>query len=109
MRYIREMKDIEKVQYQYWKISTSQPYFSVGMKKIGVTNKNIDFWSALFISKNIEMYIIREYYNDNYYWKLTEAKSDSWINYADSANYMGKVEVTDDDVELYKNTEKYNL
>lgn len=121
MKYIKTYEkctDEEKILYDYcddswyWRISNKYPDILITFDKLGIPKEEFDWlWSEdNHILKDI--YLFKTKYDDGHTnWSHSDL---GWKNpsYCKPPKYMGKVEITDKDIERYylnKNTKKYNL
>jgi hypothetical protein len=110
MKYIKQYES-EPTNNKFWKVSTNMPNFEICLYKIGMPEKKIidflkpDNYNDAHKQKNV--YVAVEYYPSalNGIWTWDE-------NAYGMANFMGKVKVTEDDIQrwnLKNNQNKYNL
>ena len=96
MKYLKKFENIKKS--KVWVVPLKEPHFEISLKKIGMTDNQINDWKRLYrngVFKNLKTITLK--YKDGgftWYWYPT-SRSD------DYTDFMGKFEFTQDDIKKY--------
>jgi len=113
MKYLKYFENKKK---EIWMVPTKKPYLDIATKKVGADKAAFNW-----IGEKGEEYILLHYGDyfsggkgrcDNWTFSSVNCKDFDSKKYTDYPEFMGKVEITQDDIDKYyteKESEKYNL
>lgn len=113
MKYLKKFESyIDKYldQKVFFRVETKQPNFEIVLKKIGLPEDEIEEWTN---NKNIQDYdlldigydpTIRPYYS---YWSHVPTHLSTYTR--NGYRYLGTFSATQEEVDLYLDTKKYNI
>ncbi len=122
MKHIKKFENIDEhvnAEGKFWEINTDEPYFEISLNKLGFNEelKERIYDMNNYSIKNsglVYIYIIKtnlSYIGTSVTWShVTDFRKDTAIE--NGNKYMGKVEITEDDIrkwELINKAKKFNL
>ena len=105
---------------ELWRLKTKTPFFKVGMDKIGITDEELENFldenraiENFYLDKEDYILILIDY-NENGDKEIlwSDNRNDFTYNRIRDPEYMGDVEITDEDIEnwnIKQDAKKYNL